>query len=335
MPVLSYQEAGERLARGDFPHLLLLHGEEFLARELIWRLRARLEAQGESLDWLEWEGEAGERELAAALATPSFGHTRRLVVAGDPPLSVIARYLEASNPSLVLVLLFKTKIKPAEQVYRIGEEKGWVVECAPLRGKELLRWMQEEARSRGKELPPAAGEYLRFLCGDNLAQIRQEIEKASLFLGPGRRAITVAVLEKVGSRTAGRSVFELVDSLAERKAEAAREVLADLLGQGHPPALLVSLLSRHFLQLLEAACLQKEGVPPSRIPEVMEIHPYAAKKLLKQANYYRIEEIEEILASLLLLDRAIKEGRGAPRLLLEAGLGEICMKKPLALGRKR
>ncbi|MDH7577237.1 MAG: DNA polymerase III subunit delta [Bacillota bacterium] len=336
MPVLSYQEARKRLARGDFPALLLLHGEEqFLARELIQFLLARLEAREGSVDYLEWGEGVGEAELSTALTTLPLGCSRRFVVAGDPPLAVVTSSFKFLNPALVLVLLFRTKIKASEAAYRIGEERGWVVECTPLKGKELLQWMQAEARVRGKELPVPAGEYLRFLCGDSLAQLRQEIEKASLFLEPAQKVITVAVLQKVGSRTAGRSVFELVDAMAERKAGAVRDVLADLLSQGHPPVLLVALLSRHFLQMLEAACLREEGVNPSRILEVMGLHPYAAKKLLKQVGSYRMEEIEAVLNSLLLLDRSIKEGKGAPHLLLEAGLSEICMQKPLALQRKR
>lgn len=312
------------MMRGDFPRVFLLHGEElFLAREFVRALKACLEKQKEVVDYLEWDEDWAQVEIYNALTTFSFGHTKRLVVVNNSSLPGLVPSLKVDNPSLFLVLFSKVRVKASEEIYQFIEERGWVIECAPLRGKKLVKWLQEEARTRRKELPASAGEYLRFLCGDNLAQLRQEIEKASLYLGPEEEVITVAVLKEVGSRTTGRSIFELVDAVAERRGEMVGEILADLFSQGHPPVLIVFLLSRHFLQLLEVACLWKEEVDPAKIPGLIGVHPYSAKKLMKQVRSFQIAELEKILAILLELDRLIKRGQGAPDLLLEAAVSEI------------
>lgn len=184
--------------------------------------------------------------------------------------------------------------------------------------------MQAEARAREKELPAAAARYLRFLCGDNLALASQELEKACLFLGPRAPQVDIATLKVVGSRSTRRSVFELVDAVAGRKGALAREILSDLLAQGEPPVLLISLLSRHFLQLLEASCFLAEGGSGRDLAKVMGVHPYVGKKLQQQSRFFTIPEIEQILDSLLELDRSVKKGKGAPILLIESFLGEIC-----------
>jgi DNA polymerase-3 subunit delta len=202
-------------------------------------------------------------------------------------------------------------------------ENGWVVECIPLKGRELVRWLQEEAISRGNELPTAAAEYLRFSCGENPALLSQEIEKASLYLGKKQRRITVDVFQSVGSRTAGRTLFELVDAVAERKGSAAVEVLQELLAQGKPPVLLVSMLSRHYLQMLEAYWLLEEGVSPGELSGVMVVHPFVAKKLMKQIRSYHLSEIEKILDGLLELDLSLKKGKGSPELLMTSFLGTV------------
>lgn len=338
MPVLTYYEAKQRLAKGDSPSFLLLQGgERFLRRELIGDLRRHLEARGGSVDYVEWEESAGDAEICQMLATVPFGSGRRMAVLHNPPDAAMENYLRIADPSVVLVLLCNERIQPPHKVYRLLAEKGWVVDCSPLRGRDLVRWIVEEVRSQKKEILPSAIEYLRFLCGDQPARIHQEIEKASLYLGRESKAITVDVLKDVGSAAPERSIFELADAVAEGKTDLVREILAQISARGEPPVLVVNLLSRHLLQLLEMACLIEEGVRPQKVPEIMGVQPFLAKKMYQQLHSLSVAKLEWLIEALLELDAAIKQGRGNPQLLLEAALIEICIKikKPLTLQGKR
>lgn len=320
MAVMTYNQAKQALARGKIPAFLVLHGEDrFRARELIKDLRSYLEARNNSeIEYLEWDEEAGEADIFESLEILPLGAAERMVVVNNPDIAAVKSYLKVSNPRLVAVFLLEKKLKKKEM---IDVEYGWVVECMPLKGRNLVRWMQEEAAAGGKELPTAAAEYLRFTCGDNSALLSHEIEKASLYLGGKQRKITVDVFKKVGSRTAGRTLFELVDAVAERRRNAAFEVLQELLAQGKPPVLLVSMVSRHFIQMLEAFWLLKEGLPPRELAGVMGVHPFVAKKLMKQVRYYNLSELEKILEELLELDLSLKKGKGSPELLIASFLG--------------
>lgn len=329
MPILTYQEAIQKILQGDFPRYLFLQGEEqLLIRDLVINLRTQLASGTSNLDYVEWEEAVGDAEIYTMLATLPFGTDKRLAVVHNSSLAALDSYLKINNPFLVLVLRSKTKLKPTARSYKTLAQKGWIVDCSPLRGRELTGWLQGEARARRKQLPAPAIEYLRFLCGDNLAQLRQEIEKASLYLSKDAQVITVDVLQAVGSRTANRSVFELVDAVAGRKEELVKISLVALFDQGQPPVLLLALLSRHFLLVLEIACLLREGVARYKIAEIMGIQPFVAKKMLQQIGAFSVTEIERILARLLKLDQAIKQGQGNPRLLLETTLIEISVQKP-------
>jgi DNA polymerase-3 subunit delta len=328
--------------------LLLIHGEEqFLARQLIRALRsvlagrlpdgeapgapARLAGADDAVDYLEWDEEAGVAELQSALTTPPLGASWRLVVARDPRPELCLPYLKPADPALVLVLLYTSRLRAGERVLKEAAARGWVVECTPLKGKELVAWAQSEARLRGRQLPTPAAEYLHFLCGDSPGLISQELDKAIMFSGETSPAITVAVLKEIGSHTAGRSIFELVDAVAARRRDVALEILDGLLSQGQAPVYLAAMLSRHFLQLLEASLLVAEGTALQALSSLMGVHPYAARKLYQQAAAFPRPEIEAILSMLLSLDHDLKRGRGEPGLLLEASVGEICSKKPPAL----
>ena len=327
MPVLSLFEANQRLRRGEVPSLLLIHGEEqFLARRLLHALRRALESS-DAIDYLEWDQDTGASALGVALTTIPFGASRRLVVARNPAAGLCLPYLKLTgDSSLVLVLLFDTGLKTNDKLYRAVADLGWVVGCPPLKGKSLIAWAQEEARRRGKQLPGRAAEYLHFLCGDNPGLVSQELDKAALYLGEASSQVTEELLRKTGSHTAGRSIFELVDAVASRKSEAVREIMDNLLSEGQAPVFIATMLSRHYLQLLEASLLKREGTPPQETSRLMGIHPYVAQKLHQQMASFPLPEIEAILSMLLELDLDLKQGRGEPRLLLSAAVGEICIK---------
>ncbi len=331
MPVFNQLEASQRLRQGEIPRLLLIHGEErYLARGLLHALKAKL-ASAEAVDYLEWDQDDGATELYTALTTMPFGVAQRLVVANNPDAGFCLSYLKLSgDDSLVLVLLFHSRLSASDKLCRAVANQGWVVECAPLKGKEITAWAQGEARLRGKQLPGPAAEYLHFLCGANPGLISQELEKADLYLGEASPQITMRVLQETGSRTASRSIFELVDAVAARKSGHAREILEDLLGQGGAPVYIANMLARHFLQLLEVSLWEQEGAAPQVISKTMGIHPYVAQKLHQQRISFPAPAVEAILSMLLDLDRALKQGWGDPGLLLAAAVGEICNQKPPA-----
>lgn len=325
MPVFSFNQARDGLRGGKIPPFLFLHGEEqFLARELVRLVRRKLEKRWGEVEYVEWDEDSPAMDVYTSLTTIPLVGGGRLVVVNSPPAPALGSYLKIKNPRLAAVFLFRTRLKKNDSMVRLAAECAWVVECAPLKGKDLEQWMRAEAGSHKKKLSPSAAEYLRFLCGDNPALISHELEKACLYLGSRAREIDAVTLQEVGSRSTGRSVFELVDAVAGRKGAVALEILRDLLGQGEPPVRIIALLSRHFLQLLEAGCLLSEGVPPPNLAGVMGVHPYAGKKLQQQVRFFTIPETERILDSLLALDRMVKQGKGAFDLLLESFLGEIC-----------
>ncbi len=323
MPVFSFPVACQKLAGGSLPHFFLLTGEErLLAREFIHQLRKRLEQSKELLDYLEVDQETVAPELFSSFATPPLAGTKRLLVIENFPLASLVPYLKMDDPRFYLVVL-QPKQGRDEQAYQLFKKKGWIVNCSPLKGRELISWLQGKARLLGKELPVSAAEYLRFLCGDNLAQMSQEIEKASLYLGSEEKVISLEVLQKIGSRGIGASVFDLIDAVVEGKREKVGSILEELWVQGVSPAVMVALLSRHFIQLLEVVSLSAEGLRPEDITKVTKLHPYAVRKLLAQGSSLCGEKIEQILKALLELDYSIKKGEGNPRVLLEAATGEI------------
>lgn len=323
MAVMTYDQAKKALNQGEIPAFLVLYGKDrFQARELVRFLRSRLETGNDTgIEYMEWDEEADDADIHRSLQTVPLGGTQRLVVVNNGDLAKVKSCLRVNNPYLKAIFLLEEKVKKKDLP---AVKNCWVVECKPLKGRDLSRWLQQEAASQGKELPAAAAEYLRFSCGEDAATLSKEIEKAALYLGPQPKKITVEVFEKLGSRTNERALFDLVDATAERRGNDVLELVNELLAQGKSPVLLVAVVSRHFLQMLEAYWLLEEGLAPGELAGMLGVHPYVAKKLMKQLRSYRLAEIEKVLAGLLELDVSIKQGRAAPELLIASFLGEFC-----------
>ncbi len=318
--MLSYRAALRRLAEEkELPRLFLLCGDEALAKEFGRALKEELERRGEAVDYFAWEeGEEGEA-LARALFAPPCGLTRRVVFVPPRPL---ARFRLTFPPFLSGVVRAGRAEEAGEALLEAATRDGWVVDCSRPRGEEFLAWAAAEAAALGKEIAPAAAEYLRYLSGEDAGLARQELAKVALYLGAEKR-ITVAALKEVGSRTAGRTAFELVDAVAGQKEKQAVEILAELRLRGQPPALLASLLARHFLLLWEASFLRAAGAGPEEVAHSLKVHPYVAKKLWRQGGKFGPARTEKVLKVLLALDRQLKKGAGDPFLLLEAAVWEI------------
>jgi len=80
IPVLTYTQARQALARGKYPLFLILHGEaHYLSRKLIQRVK-KSAGKSDELEYLEWDEEASDTDIFTSLTTIPIWLTKRLVV---------------------------------------------------------------------------------------------------------------------------------------------------------------------------------------------------------------------------------------------------------------
>ncbi len=262
--VIGYRDAIKKIAGGDIPVLMLLHGDDpFLQRNLLFVLKDSLRSSGE-VDVIEWEAEGKDEEddrngsgncpafdaQSICTALP-FWFSRRLIIAPSsmfPAVSPYLRILDAPDTSLVMVFLYPKKGAPPKKLSGyVGEKGGWTVECV-MKGGDLRQWAIDEARSQGRILPAESLNYLSFLCGNSAAFMSQEIKKVAAYLGGGN-TITVDSLKAIGCRSEASNVFELVDVVVEKRPSVVREKLDDLMERGQAPHMVSFMVARHFTQL--------------------------------------------------------------------------------------
>jgi DNA polymerase-3 subunit delta len=225
-----------------------------------------------------------------------------------------------------IIVFTSLAVDKRRRIFKLLEQKGAVVECSPLKGEALRRWINERVDLAGKKIDPQALELLMLSGESNLWRLQHEVEKFATYLEDDQEMITAPVVELLLSGERHGSVFNLVDALGEGDRGAAFERLQQLLRRREPPLKIFFMIARHFRLLLETRLLQEEqGGRPDYAAE-LKLPPFVAQKLRQQARSYSPGLLQEVIILLQQEDHKIKTGRADPELALEtvvAGIGRL------------
>ncbi|MFN8525002.1 MAG: DNA polymerase III subunit delta [Chloroflexota bacterium] len=249
------------------------------------------------------------RRAASSEATPDS--------AGE--LEAALAYLEHVPPTTALVLVEDTIDAEAAEA-RIHAGRAHVRGYDRPRAQDLGRWVEKRVRQRDGKIEAAAARQLGMLGVDALALIDQEISKL-LSYADGQQ-ITVADVELLSS-TPEVTIFALLDAIAEGRRGPAFTHLRSLIQRGERPEAVLPRIAATFRQLVQTRELLDQGVPGSSIRLALGVHPFVAEKLSRQAERYRVEQLEAALRLLLDVDLSIKTGRAEPDLGLEMLILEL------------
>ena len=231
---------------GQVPPVVLLHGAEpLLLEDAVTRVTRGLFPIASDLslsrEIFEAKDAGAERIVQAALMLPWTPGRRLVVVKGADAAGTrqderepLAAYLRTPNPSTVLVLLAAQSLTASHWLMPLVPRTAVVPVVAPAAG-QLTAWVRTRARDDGFDLAPDAAALLVELCGDDLAQLRGEIEKAALAGGPDNHVVSVAAVRAVVGEHRLRHIFDLTDALARRDTGAALACCESLLNAGEDP----------------------------------------------------------------------------------------------------
>ncbi len=226
------------------PVLFCIGTEKWLREQHVRRLTENWIAPGvEEMDKVVYsEPPEDPRVILEALRTLPFGSAIRLVVvgglteAGEGALPWLAEIL--SHPAAKSCLLLC-----AERLERELAGRAQIVWCQPLKGKELERWVLEQAGSQTPRagtdphadapmtwehaagsktaragIEPEAAALLIRRVGNQLQSLDQALESVSLLAGPSTR-VTQAHVEALIVPSIRETAFELLDNVAAGRPE--------------------------------------------------------------------------------------------------------------------
>lgn len=359
----TYRETVKMLKAGRFAPAYLFYGDEpFLIEELSDLLiRSYL---GEDPGYGREKVEGGELSLEQALerlGEESLFSPRKLLQIDDPPYLTakkskgrgsaeenadspdegsgkeaalrLEKYLARGRTEEIppRILLFRTpSVDRRRRLYKLLEKEAAVVQCAPLRGNDLSRWIREQVARRGKKIEPAALQRLLWSGENDLYCLSNELEKYILYLDEGEDTITAAVVGELFSGDIKSTVFNVTDALSEGKLDGALRALSLLDRKREEPLRIFFMLARHYRLLLAASSLREEKISPAGHPRALGISPFEARKVFGQSAAFNRDALEEIIIALQKIDHRVKTGRIPPRQALEIAIARIHELSPRA-----
>lgn len=208
---------------------------------------------------IEWQS------IKSELQTVPMWGGKRVVVVEDANEFVTEHRssLEAysEKPAKKSILILDMKSLPANQkLHKIIAKSGAIIECSPLKGAALTRWIQDFASATyGKQIIPAACGLLVELVGNHIGHIEQELGKLASFVGD-KPSIDVEAVRKLVGDWKSETTWAMNDATRDGRVADALDALEKLLHVGTTPILLLGGMLYTFKKYGTATELARQGM---------------------------------------------------------------------------
>jgi len=295
------------LAPADFgvgtPSLVVIvGGEDFLARQILMLLRDRLVPDEEDRSWA-WREFAGDEPLDArdvldeAATVPLFASATRAAVVrkADPFVSANRNLLEAiaaaPRGGRGLVILDVKSFPATTRLAKAAAKEGLVIDTAIPPRKDLAAWVRTWAEARhGLKLARATAERLLERVGGSLGLADQALARLAAATPPGSRGTTIPpdAIDEFAGTPGERSAWGMIDAAASGETAEALGELAALLEAGESPIAITAQAGTVLRKLSTAARLLAlpagQGRPASIEQALREAGVATWPKAMQQAH---------------------------------------------------
>lgn len=304
-----------------FRKVYLIYGEEtFLKNSYKNKLRDAVLC-GDTMNYNYFEGKALDiDELISLSDTMPFFSERRLILVensgffkGSPDAMV--NYL-VHIPETTCFVFVETDVDKRSRMYKKVKELGYAAEMARQNASQLSKWSAGLLAKEGKKITESTMQLFLSKTGDDMEQIRMELEKLISYT-LGRDVVTSEDVEAVTTQRISNKIFDMVTAIVGRQTRKAMDLYEDLMLLKEPPMRILFLIARQFNQLLQVIEMSGSGVDKASIATKLKLPPFVVGKMTAQAKTFTREQILSYVALCVEAEEAVKKGRLNDRLAVE------------------
>jgi DNA polymerase-3 subunit delta len=215
-----------------------------------------------------------------------------------------------------MLVFFAEEFDRRKKFYRVLQDKYCIAEFPKMKGPALEQWAASYVRRQGFRLSATAIKNIVALAGSDMQMLLTELEKLLLYAGKEKDIPDGAVYDLIsGSRQQG--IFELINAVAQGKRNEALRSLANLLGMGEHPLVVVTMMARYCRQVLIAKDCLARGVHARDIASAAQIPPFMLDQFLREAQAVGEDKIQAMHVHLAEIDRQLKSSSADGRIVLE------------------
>lgn len=326
----------QNLKTGQIGQLYVFHGpESFLREHYVREIKKALvapELEGFNLEALEG-ARLGFAVLRDAVESLPFMGERKLVLVTDYPICApgaadavkLLELIDDLPESVCLVFVYDTleyKNDGRTKLSQTLKKNGLFVEFPFQKEDKLIRWACRRAASAGKDIGYADAERMVFLCGADMQNLKNELDK--LITGTERAVITREDIERLVTPTPEAGVYSLTNAIAANQPKKAARLLLDLETAGdEPPVRILAVITSQMLNLYAARLLLDAHKNADALAAMCGMRTsYQAKITMESARTRPLPWFRHALRYCYEADLTIKGGVGRER-ALELLLGRL------------
>ena len=291
----------------------LFHGSEaFLKEETLKALIDSYKLQFEEFNVSALYG-MSINELRVACDTLPFMEQLRIVIAKNSrflsspeegSIRELEDLLKDLCPTTVLVLYEEGKLDARKAVYKMLAKNCAVGEFDALQDWEAAQWVENRAKSGGKEISAANARYLVSLVGCELLALNNELQKLLDYCGAG---IEKKDIDKIVTRSVESDVFAMMNLFEGKKTGEGMLQLRTLLLNGEDAPKIIGAMAWRFRMILQAKEFLSKGYRTAQAEEMMG-GGYSAQQALKSCAKFSLEQLREAIRLLFSADYDFKNG---------------------------
>lgn len=307
---------------GQFKPVYLLYGEEaFLKKSYKNRLKEAIVGD-DSMNFHQFQEKGPDlKEIISLADTMPFFGERRLILVEDSGFfkgsggEALAEYLPGM-PKTSFMVFVESEVDKRSRLYKKVKDLGYGAEMARQDVKQLSSWAGTILAKEGKKITGRTMELFLSKTGDDMENIRMELEKLMGYT-MGREIITDQDVEEICTARVTNKIFDMVAAIVTRKTKAAMDLYEDLLTLREPPMRILFLIARQFNQILQVKELMAQGMDRGSIASRLKMQPFVVGKVMPQARLFSREQILSYVNLCVDTEEAVKTGRLNERLAVE------------------
>ncbi len=344
----QYHKLMQELQAGQIRPVYIFYGDESFLLENSWlRLQKlcldettsdidssmhRLDGNGKQLDL---------KTLSMDLRTPPFFSEKRLILVqrsnffsakanlSDEDFKVFTDMINEIPDSACLVFWeekYDSRLKRFDQL--IEAKDGLIVQFVKQEADTLISWVRAWLAREALEIETLACESLIDRCEQDMRSLTQELSKLKHYcLYAGRKRIDHSLVNLVCRPDRRGSIFDLTDAISAGNTTEALRLLHLLWSNKEPSQLILTMLARHFKQLL---CAQEWT--RQELAKGLSVQPFVARRLKEQSVHFSVPMLEALYEAAFQTDLGIKTGQldadvGLEILLAQAGRAARILKR--------
>lgn len=309
------------MKRRQFEKVYLLYGAESYLVQLYKKQLKEALVGDDAMNFNCYTGKGiSLQEVSDTVATMPFFADRRLVLIEDSGLFKSSNEewesLIRSIPDGSYLIFAEQEADKRTRLYKAVKECGYCCEMARQTQAQLTQWCLRGFGQSGLKITGPALESFLNKTGDDMENIRCEMEKLICYC-MGKEGITEDDVEAVCTERINNRIFDMTQAAAQGNTALALELYDDLLALKEPGMRILFLLARQMNQLLCIKEMEAARQSRDQMAASLKVRPFVVGKLLSQARAFTTKQLKACVENCVSMEAAVKRGNMNERIAVE------------------